>query len=81
MIDFDKKVNDYVTSNKGLYRRYCDDLIIIIPIRDDEEFNNECIEYGNKIESIVQDTPRLELSPEKQKNLYIVIVKIKSLQI
>ena len=57
MIDFDKKVNDYVTSNKGLYRRYCDDLIIIIPIRDDEEFNNECIEYGNKIESIVQDTP------------------------
>ncbi|WP_283683716.1 reverse transcriptase/maturase family protein [Clostridium perfringens] len=79
MIDFDKRVNDYVTSNKGLYRRYCDDLIIIIPIRDDEEFNNECIEYGNKIESIVQETRGLELNPEKTEKFVYSTCKDKKL--
>ena len=31
MIDFDKMVNDYVNNKKGLYMRYSDDLIVIIP--------------------------------------------------
>lgn len=31
MIDFDKSINDYVKSKNGLYLRYSDDLIIIIP--------------------------------------------------
>ena len=39
MIDFDKKINDYVTSHKGLYRRYCDDIIIVIPMTKKEVSN------------------------------------------
>lgn len=35
LIDFDKKINDYVKANNGLYRRYCDDLIIVIPFDED----------------------------------------------
>lgn len=31
MIKFDKLVNDLITSNNGIYRRYSDDIIIIIP--------------------------------------------------
>lgn len=31
MIDFDKRINDYVKGKNGIYKRYSDDLIIIIP--------------------------------------------------
>lgn len=34
MIDFDKGINEYVKLKKGLYLRYSDDLIIIIPISE-----------------------------------------------
>jgi hypothetical protein len=73
MIDFDKQINDYVTSKKGLYRRYCDDLIIVIPIENDEVSNKQYIEYinkianieYNKIEKITKDIPGLYLNSNK----------------
>ncbi|MBP2033407.1 hypothetical protein J2Z42_002110 [Clostridium algifaecis] len=65
MIDFDKQINDYVTSKKGLYRRYCDDLIIVIPIKNDEASNKQYIEYINKIDKITKDVPRLDLNLDK----------------
>ena len=31
MLEFDKIVNEFVTGHGGLYRRYCDDLLIVLP--------------------------------------------------
>ncbi|MFH7820736.1 reverse transcriptase domain-containing protein [Neobacillus thermocopriae] len=61
MMDFDKKLNNFVTSNKGMYRRYCDDFIIIIPIQN----KNEVKKYKNYIFNITKEVPRLDLNPEK----------------
>lgn len=36
MIDFDKKINDFITSQKGMYRRYCDDIIIVVPMKQED---------------------------------------------
>lgn len=65
MIDFDKQINDYVTSKKGLYRRYCDDLIIVIPIENNEDDNEQYAKYVNKINEITQYIPILDLNLDK----------------
>lgn len=39
MLEFDRKINAYVTARKGLYRRYCDDFIIVIPGSNKDHFN------------------------------------------
>lgn len=61
MIKFDKLINNLITSNNGIYRRYSDDIIIIIPDV------SKSIEIYNKVMSIKDTIPRLELSPEKTK--------------
>ena len=59
MIKFDKLVNDIVTSNNGIYRRYSDDIIIIIPnIAGVKELYNKIMNIKDKI-------PNLIMSPEK----------------
>ncbi|MDY4575287.1 MAG: reverse transcriptase domain-containing protein [Intestinibacter sp.] len=62
MIDFDKQINDYVTSNKGIYRRYCDDIIIVIPI---ENSNEDYIKHVKKIEDIESKVPNLKINKVK----------------
>lgn len=62
MIDFDKQINDYVTSNKGIYRRYCDDIIIVIPIKNS---NEDCIKHVKKIEEVENKIPNLKINKEK----------------
>ena len=59
MIKFDKLVNEIVTSNNGIYRRYSDDIIIIIPNI------TKAKELYNKIMSIKDKIPNLIMSPEK----------------
>lgn len=59
MIKFDKLVNDLVTSNNGIYRRYSDDIIIIIPNIAKAK------ELYNKLMSIKDKIPNLVMSPEK----------------
>ena len=67
MIDCDKEINDYVKLYNGIYRRYCDDIIIIIP-KDDTNINfNEFLE---KITKIFQKTKNLNIKKEKT-NTYI----------
>ena len=61
MIKFDKLVNDLITSNNGIYRRYSDDIIIIIPSLA------EGMEIFSKVMQIKDNVPRLELSPDKTK--------------
>ena len=61
MLDFDKWMNDYVTDNGGLYMRYSDDFIIILPRKTNDYFE---IQFQH-IHSIIQSVPRVELEPEK----------------
>ena len=56
LIDFDKQINDYVTSRGGLYRRYCDDFIIVMPWMADQS-NKESLHF---IFQAIKCIPRLE---------------------
>lgn len=70
MLDFDKMINNYVTSKKGMYRRYCDDIIIIIPANDADIENKVyevCLEY---LENIRNSIPRLFLNLDKTEQYY-----------
>lgn len=61
MIDFDIYVNNYVKSKNGLYMRYSDDLIIIIP--------KSCVEGAKRIwdeiQYIKKEYPYLKMNIEK----------------
>lgn len=61
MIKFDKLVNDLITSINGMYRRYSDDIIIIIPDV------LKAVEVYNKLMKIKAMIPNLVISPEKTK--------------
>jgi len=66
LLDFDKKINDYVNNYNGLYRRYCDDLIIIIPFKGEIK-NYDYQKHINYIESVKAEIPRLVIQEEKTK--------------
>lgn len=61
MIEFDKVLNDFVTSNNGLYRRYSDDFIMIIPKSAHMELKN-IWEY---VKATADSIPRLILQSDK----------------
>jgi hypothetical protein len=61
MLDFDKKLRSFVADKKGLYMRYSDDFIIILPKISLEQFKCEF----SKIQTTIQSVPRLKLEPEK----------------
>lgn len=61
MLEFDKAINDYCSSLGALYRRYCDDFIVVIPSK-----STSSLEDGlAKINSVISSTPLLELEPKK----------------
>ena len=43
MLDFDKNMKEYITALGGIYRRYADDIIIIVPIKSDEQNLFNCV--------------------------------------
>ncbi|WP_341280215.1 reverse transcriptase/maturase family protein [Paenibacillus sp. FSL H8-0537] len=61
MLDFDKSINNYVLENDGLYMRYSDDFIIVLPKSTSENFKTQYQQIRLLIESI----PRVELELEK----------------
>jgi hypothetical protein len=63
LIDYDKELNNFITSKNGLYRRYCDDLIIIIPI----EHEKELMAIYKKLNTT---TPGLTVNDEKNQVFY-----------
>lgn len=69
MIDFDRRINQYVTSKNGMYRRYCDDIIIVIP---DENIDDIYAEHLEFIEEVKKSIPNLKINDDKtSKFLYI----------
>ena len=63
MLGFDKQLNDLITSNKGIYRRYSDDFIIVLPSIIDVKA------FWSQIDNIIKSVPRLELQ-EKKTNMF-----------
>lgn len=61
MIDFDQSVNDYVKMKNGMYMRYSDDLIIIIPKIEVESIN----EIWNTLNKIKSNYPTLLMNINK----------------
>lgn len=60
MLDFDQEVQNYIDSVQGRYQRYSDDLIIVVP-RKEEKLAIK------KIRSLVANKVKLEIHPEKTK--------------
>ena len=50
MVDFDKAMADYVSEWNGLYRRYCDDIIIVIPLKREQLY-----EYEKEIQKFIEE--------------------------
>ena len=61
MIDFDRLISGFVKQIGGLYLRYCDDFMVILPGEDDCLFTK----YLKDIKSIIDSTPRVILQPDK----------------
>ena len=69
MINFDEVLNNLIKQYKGYYRRYCDDMIIVLPdnmIRNFSSFKKELEEIFNIKDEQTGDKLVI-LSPEKTK--------------
>lgn len=80
MIDFDKRISDYISSRRGIYRRYCDDIIIVIPMTGDDIAAGKNEEVENYIYGIKNEIPNLELNEDKTEHFFFsskTIQKIK----
>ena len=70
MIDFDKKINNYITSCHGMYRRYCDDIIIVIPMDKDDIVNGYDRRISEFIYTVRDQIPRLDLNADKTEHFF-----------
>ncbi len=75
MLDFDKSMNEYVKSKNGLYLRYSDDLIIIIPTNK----SNSIEEIWQEISKIKEDYKTLKMNINKTSGYIYNSRKITSL--
>lgn len=70
MVDFDKKINDFITAHKGMYRRYCDDIIMVIPMSKDNLLRGEDKKITDFVYRVRDEIPRLDLNPEKTEHFF-----------
>ncbi|ASJ52491.1 hypothetical protein BP422_02375 [Brevibacillus formosus] len=61
MLEFDKKIKTYVSEKNGLYMRYSDDFIVILPKITLEDFKEDLI----YIETVIKSVPKLQLEQDK----------------
>ena len=79
MMDIDKKINDFIIARKGIYRRYSDDFIIIVPELNALREIVACIKNLFHIERDSRVLQLVELQEDKTKiyckkkdNVYLV---------
>ena len=70
MVDFDKKINDYITSHRGMYRRYCDDIIMIIPMDKEGIVNGAYKEMEEFVYAVRDEIPNLDLNADKTEQFF-----------
>lgn len=61
MLDFDKKIYEYIRACNGFYMRYCDDFIIILPGTGKDYF----LQKYTTIKNYIEEIPRLVLEVNK----------------
>jgi len=72
MLKVDKLINEYILTKSGMYMRYSDDFIIIIPTADAKAFQ----EVYDIIVAQIGDVPDLKLEPKKTQLYYFDHKKI-----
>jgi hypothetical protein len=77
MLEFDSKINSYVSSKDGMYMRYSDDFIVILPIDKALPLDQELA----SLMSIIHATPSLVLEPVKTQLFEYIIGNIDSFEI
>lgn len=70
MIHFDKMMNDFATSNGGFYRRYCDDIVMVIPCLEEKIKDESYKDIAKKIFSIKDQIKNLELNEDKTEQFF-----------
>ncbi|MCP8854452.1 conserved protein of unknown function [Latilactobacillus sakei] len=65
MINFDKKMDHIISKEMGLYRRYSDDFVIVIPKDKKSEFDIE--ELINTVRTLSKKETKLEIEKHKTK--------------
>lgn len=69
LLDFDKGIATFVDKKNGLYRRYCDDVIIIVPLKETNEIEKETENVIDAIKTCVEyhkaNIPNLAISEAK----------------
>lgn len=68
MIDFDKTLNEFIKSNGGIYRRYSDDILIVVPY---SKMNELCTLFEVERKKI-----DIQISPNKTRRFHIINGKI-----
>lgn len=74
LLEFDQKLNDYIASQGGIYRRYCDDFIIVLPWE-----NSVTEQHISKVNEIVNTIPKLDLQPDKTQTFHYKDSEIQSI--
>ena len=77
MLQADKQLQDFVARHKGLYMRYSDDFIIVLPERALTGDFERCM---SRMMSIINEVPNLILQPEKTQQFYFSDQKIYDLK-
>lgn len=70
MVDFDKRINDLITSCHGMYRRYCDDIIIVLPMTQESLVNGDGEKIAEFVYKVRDDIPNLKLNEEKTEHFF-----------
>ena len=70
MIEFDQKINEYVTSVGGMYRRYCDDIVIVVPMNKNDKLEKKYESVSKIIFEIKDTVPNLDLNPDKTEQFF-----------
>lgn len=65
MMDLDREIAQIVARYDGLYLRYCDDVIAVIPVNDREEKFDGALERLNQIFSRLSSCPGVSVQEEK----------------
>lgn len=66
MMDIDKQIHDTIHPLEGMFMRYSDDFIVILPVHEQEKD----MEVIKSITRMINDTPGLTLQPEKTQYFY-----------
>lgn len=65
MIEADEKIKGLVSTYDGMYRRYCDDIVVVIPLKDEAVKFNMRNTVVENILSIIGEYEGLEIQKEK----------------